>query len=96
MSALRAGLTPLRDADAKFIGDWYELGQHAVDPNPFAHPHFVLPAGDHLAGGRNCAILHVYDGADVVFALPVVRRRRYRRVPVRTIATWAPICASSR
>jgi CelD/BcsL family acetyltransferase involved in cellulose biosynthesis len=93
MSTLRAALTPLREVDPRLIGDWYELGAHSTDPNPFAHPHFVLPAGDHLAGGRNCALLHVYDRSNLVFVLPVVRHHRYRRVPVRTIGTWThPYC----
>ena len=93
MSNLRAGLVALFDADDLLIGRWQELAAAAFDPNPFAHPDFALPAARTLPDGADAALLHVEDGAEMVLALPVVRRRRYRRLPVRTLATWRhPYC----
>jgi len=93
VSNLRAGLVALFDADDLLIGRWQELAAAAFDPNPFAHPDFALPAARTLPDGADAALLHVEDGAEMVLALPVVRRRRYRRLPVRTLATWRhPYC----
>jgi CelD/BcsL family acetyltransferase involved in cellulose biosynthesis len=93
VSNLRAGLVALSDADDLLIGRWQELAAAAFDPNPFAHPDFALPAARTLPDGADAALLHVEDGAEMVLALPVVRRRRYRRLPVRTLATWRhPYC----
>jgi CelD/BcsL family acetyltransferase involved in cellulose biosynthesis len=93
MSKVRAGLVALSDADDLLIGRWQELAAAAFDPNPFAHPDFALPAARTLPDGADAALLHVEDGAEMVLALPVVHRRRYRRVPLRTLATWRhPYC----
>jgi CelD/BcsL family acetyltransferase involved in cellulose biosynthesis len=90
---LRVGVTGLRDAGDQLVGRWRDLAATAAAPNPFAHPDFVLPAALALEDGADAALVHVSDENALVFALPVVRRRRYRRLPISTIATWRhPYC----
>jgi CelD/BcsL family acetyltransferase involved in cellulose biosynthesis len=90
---MQAGLTELRQAGDRLVGRWRDLAGTAVEPNPFCHPDFALPAAWGLDDGAAASLLHVSDGDDLVFALPVARRRRHRRLPVRTLTTWAhPYC----
>ena len=90
---MRAHLTPLRDADDALMARWRELSQASADPNPFAHPHFAVSAAHAMSDGADAALLHVDAGRELLFALPVVRTRRYRRLPIRTLAAWRhPYC----
>lgn len=93
MTSMRAHLTPLRTADDRVMGRWRDLSHAAADPNPFAHPCFAVPAAHTMSDGADAALLHVEAGGEMVFALPVVHTRRYRRLPIRTLAAWRhPYC----
>ena len=90
---MRAHLVPLREADQHVIARWRDLAAASVDPNPFAHPGFALPAAKAMSDGADAALLYVEAGGEMLFALPVVRTRRYRRLPIRTLAAWRhPYC----
>jgi CelD/BcsL family acetyltransferase involved in cellulose biosynthesis len=90
---VHVGLVPLRDLPDETLDRWRDLAHDAAEPNPFVAPEFVLPAAFHLEEGAGAALLHVDDGDGMVFALPVVRRRRYRKLPLRTLSTWRhPYC----
>ncbi|MDQ1695881.1 MAG: hypothetical protein QOJ03_1234 [Frankiaceae bacterium] len=90
---MRIGVTRLRDADDRLVARWRQLALTAAEPNAFSHPDFTLPAALALKDGEDAALLHASAGDELVFALPVVRRGRYRRVPMTTIATWQhPYC----
>ena len=84
----RVGLSPLRQAEDRLVERWRALADRAADPNPFASPDFALPAALTLPDGADAALLHVERDGEMVLAHPVVRRRRYRRLPVTTLMTW--------
>jgi CelD/BcsL family acetyltransferase involved in cellulose biosynthesis len=53
---------------------WRELCDHAVEPNPFYAPEFVLPAWDSLAI-RGCGLRVVAEGGEWIACLPIRARR---------------------
>lgn len=85
---MAARIVPLDEVDVALAERWRVLGARAVEPNPFAEPDFVLPAGRWLGDPAPLGVLVVEQGADVRLALPVRRVRRYRGLPVRAVATW--------
>lgn len=67
---------------------WAALPDAAVEPNPFYELPAVRAAAARLPHGDRAAVLLVEDGSDVLLALPVLRRRRVRRVPVPALVAW--------
>lgn len=67
---------------------WAALASGAVEPNPFYELAAVQAAAALLPDGERVAVLLVQDGADVLLALPVLRRQRLRRIPVSALAAW--------
>jgi CelD/BcsL family acetyltransferase involved in cellulose biosynthesis len=66
---------------------WSRLVDAAVEPNPFFEPEPVLQAGSLLRDGRT-GVAVVEDDGDLLLALPVLRRRPARHVPVRALQAW--------
>jgi CelD/BcsL family acetyltransferase involved in cellulose biosynthesis len=88
-----AGLVPLGDVGAALAARWSVLADGALEPNPYAHPDFVLPAGRRLPGGAEVGLLVVENRGELRFALPVVRIRRLRGLPVHGVGSWLhPYC----
>lgn len=81
-------VVPIADVDAGLREAWADLARDAAEPNPFAEPGTVLPAADLLEGGADVALLVVQDAADLLLTLPVVRRPRFRGVPVPALSGW--------
>lgn len=69
------------------LAAWTQLAETALEPNPFAGPALVLPGARHLAGG-DVQLLTVFNGDELVLAVPVRRARSYRRVPTPTYRVW--------
>jgi CelD/BcsL family acetyltransferase involved in cellulose biosynthesis len=79
--------------DAALAARWRELADGALEPNPYAHPDFVLPAGRRLPGGAEVGMLFAESRGELRFALPVARIRRLRGLPVHAAGTWLhPYC----
>lgn len=64
------------------------MERESVEPNPFFGPDAVLAAARHLAHGADAELLAVLDGPRMVAALPVVRVRRWRKIPVPATVGW--------
>ena len=69
------------------VEEWAALAARAVERNPFAEPAFALPALRHLGGDRAGLLLVRRDGV-AVGALPLIRGRRWRRLPIPVTAGW--------
>ncbi len=88
-----ARLIRLRDLDERDLAGWRELAEHAIEPNPFFDPDFVLPAARGLGEWDDVAVVSVQDGSDWTACLPVRRYRRWHRLPLPCVSTWLhPYC----
>ncbi|MCI0685392.1 MAG: GNAT family N-acetyltransferase [Gemmataceae bacterium] len=82
---------------AGYIDAWTELAAHAIEPNIFYEPWFVLPALRTLVPvPRNLLFLLVFvpdsDPARpprLTAFVPLERRRRYKRLPVSYLRLWS-------
>lgn len=83
-----ARLTPLGDVDDALVRGWRRLAENALEPNPFADPDVVRPAARWLGEQAAVALATVERDGQLCFALPVVRRRTYRRLPLPAVTTW--------
>lgn len=81
-------MDPLADLTTEQLRAWRDLAATAVEPNPCSEPAIAASAARALDGGEAAALLGVHDEGRLVLALPVVRTRRFRRVPLRGVATW--------
>ncbi|WP_341240679.1 GNAT family N-acetyltransferase [uncultured Nocardioides sp.] len=84
----RARLVPLREVDQRLREAWTDLACRAVEPNPYLEPGPVLAAARHLPDGAAAELLVVERAGRLELALPVLRARGYRRVPVPTYRAW--------
>ena len=67
---------------------WEDLAATSVERNPCSEPSIAAIAAPTLEDGFDAALLSVRTGDRLVLALPVHPFRRFRRVPVRGVATW--------
>jgi CelD/BcsL family acetyltransferase involved in cellulose biosynthesis len=79
-AAARSRLVALSEADR---GAWAALAERALEPNPFFHPDFVVPAA--ALTGAPVALVVVGDWEA---AVPVVAARRWRRLPLPGLLSW--------
>ena len=84
----RARLVPLSAVDPRLREAWEDLAGRAVEPNPYLEPGPVLAAARHLPDGAGAGLLLVERAGRLELALPVLRARGYRRVPVPTYRVW--------
>ena len=70
------------------IEAWQALAGQAVEPNPCFEPAFAVPALRHLDPDRAVRVLMITEGPDIRLCLPVVPRSRWKRLPVRAVASW--------
>ena len=92
---MRARVVGLRDPDPELVRSWHDLVGAALEPNPFYEPEPVLAAAELLQDGDRAGLLVVQDGAELVLAVPVLRRQRFRQVPVPALVSWQyPHCFS--
>jgi CelD/BcsL family acetyltransferase involved in cellulose biosynthesis len=88
---VRADIIALRDLGPDELARWQQLATHALVPNAFFEPGFVLPAARGL-GVSDVAVIAVRDAAGAwIAALPVRRVRRSRKIPGRTLEAWVNI-----
>jgi CelD/BcsL family acetyltransferase involved in cellulose biosynthesis len=88
---MRARLTPLSDLTPRELSAWRELADDALEPDPFHHPDFVLPAATALAGDR-VALLVAETGEGWAGCLPV-HPGSWRGWRVPALASWShPYC----
>ncbi|MGI8622562.1 MAG: GNAT family N-acetyltransferase [Solirubrobacteraceae bacterium] len=80
MRSRLVGLEALDDADRR---GWAALAERAIEPNPYFHPDFVLPAARMLGD----AVAIVVAG-DWEAAVPVTAARRWRRLPLPGLLSW--------
>jgi CelD/BcsL family acetyltransferase involved in cellulose biosynthesis len=81
----------LADLSEHDLQAWRYLSDHAVEPNPFFDPDFVLASAAAFEERDEVGLLLVKDGADWSGCLPVRRNRRWHRIPLASIATWRHI-----
>lgn len=79
-------LTPLESLDPAALRRWESLAAHAVEPNPFFDPGFVLPAARALARPGEVGLVHLEEQGDMVAAFPAVVGRWRGIVPA--VASW--------
>lgn len=92
---MNSRLVPLAEVDDALVEGWRRLASEALEPNPFADPDLVLPAGRRLGAGAAPALLVVEEAGELQLALPVVKVRQHRRLPVPAVTTWIhPYCFS--
>jgi CelD/BcsL family acetyltransferase involved in cellulose biosynthesis len=84
---VRTELTPLLDLDEAARGRWQELADRAVEPNPFGEPAFLAPEARHL-GPDDVGLLRLVDGSTWRAAIPVLRRRTWRKLPAGSVTAW--------
>ena len=76
------------------VAAWEALVRHAAEPNPFYEPYALLAAWRHLAPATLQVVLvwapNVLPGQPPHLAglFPVVRRDRYKGLPVTVYSTW--------
>lgn len=83
----QADLIASADLGPQDVTAWEQLAAHAVSPNPFFEPRFVLAAVRGL-GMNDIGLMVVRNGRDWVAALPVQRRGAWRAVPGRCLTSW--------
>ncbi len=84
MCAARSLLTPLSELGDADTRRWAELSDGALEPNPFFHPDFVLPAARMLGDDRVGLVV----GEDWTSVLPMRAARRWRRLPLPGTLAW--------
>ena len=82
---LRVCRTP--EEVTSLASDWRQLDEAAVARSPFLTWEWLSAWWSHCRGAAEPAVVAAYDGATMVGAVPLVRRRRqYYRVPVIELA----------
>jgi CelD/BcsL family acetyltransferase involved in cellulose biosynthesis len=77
-----------REALAAMVPAWEDLAAHALEPNPFYEPWILLPALRAQGEGQGFRCVLVWDGERLVGLFPFERRRRFKGLPVATLASW--------
>lgn len=85
---VHGALLPIRDLDEPALAAWRTLAGAAREPNPFFEPELATAAAQHLPGGEHDLLLAIFEDEAMVLALPVRRRRSYRRLPVPSLLAW--------
>jgi CelD/BcsL family acetyltransferase involved in cellulose biosynthesis len=85
---VRAQVLGLDELSAADTERWRELAAQAAEPNPFFEPEYVLPAAARI-GGRRVGLAVVRGTEGWSACLPVHRPRRWHRIPIGCVATWA-------
>jgi CelD/BcsL family acetyltransferase involved in cellulose biosynthesis len=87
MSALTVSVVRDRAGLEAIVPAWQKLAAHACEANPFYEPWFLLPA---LAaqGEASLECVLMWDGSQLVGLFPFERQRRYKGMPIATLASW--------
>lgn len=96
-------LTIAEATEPAFVAAWEALAKHAIEPNPFFEPWFLLPSLAQFAKDGSCAIFAYYDGALLAGVMPLATERSYYGYPVPHVSAWlhdnafcgAPLVAKS-
>lgn len=80
---MRSAATLAADLEA-----WRALGRRVVEPNVFAHPDLLLPALQHLEGGRGVGLLCAWLGARLAGVFPLAGNRL--GLPFGPARLWRP------
>ena len=72
---------------AGILPAWEALAANACEPNPFYEPWILLPALE-AQGAANFRCVLAWDGEALAGLFPFERQRRYRGLPVATLASW--------
>jgi CelD/BcsL family acetyltransferase involved in cellulose biosynthesis len=83
------------DALAAHTAAWEELAANAADPNPFYEPYALLASLRLLPDAKDVEVVLVWAAnplpkqpAFLVGLFPLVRRTRYKGLPLVTLSTW--------
>jgi CelD/BcsL family acetyltransferase involved in cellulose biosynthesis len=72
---------------AAIVPAWEALAREALEPNPFYEPWILLPALEaHGSAGFRCVL--AWQGEALAGLFPFERLRRYKGLPVATLASW--------
>lgn len=82
-----ATIADLHEVSPDFAAAWDDLSANASEPNPFYERWFLAPAMKHLQPGSP-SLLAVRDGHRLIGLFPIVRARRYGRIPVPHVQNW--------
>lgn len=80
----------LTDVDEAFAERWKELSDHALEPNPFHDPRFLLPSAQHREDARAIRLAVVEDERQLLAVLAFTLRKGFARMPVRMVSTLGP------
>lgn len=84
-----ASFIPLAELDDRDLAAWCELADRSIEPNPFHHPDFVLPAARALGELDRVSVLRMQDAdSNWTACLPVRRYLRWHRRPLPCLANW--------
>jgi len=72
---------------ASIVPAWEALAANACEPNPFYEPWILLPALV-AQGAANFRCVLAWEGDALAGLFPFERQRRYRGLPVATLASW--------
>lgn len=88
-AAFRVRAVESGEIDAATHAAWARLEEHALEPNAYLSPHFVLPAVRHLESIRRPIILFVEkDGVDLVGVGVFTLRGPSRQFPLPHLAAY--------
>jgi CelD/BcsL family acetyltransferase involved in cellulose biosynthesis len=85
---METALLPLSGLTETDRRAWRELADRAAEPNPFFEPGYLLPLAQSFGTAAEVRLLTVRDGDDWLACMPVNLRRRWHRIPIRTLGTW--------
>lgn len=85
---MRVLVEAIADAPPGTVHGWRDLATIAAEPNPFSEPAIAVAAAQHLEGGAEAGLLTVSSDDRIVLAAPVVRLRRFRRIPLPAMSVW--------
>jgi hypothetical protein len=66
---------------------WRDLGQRAVEPNPFYEPDCLIPAAEHQSFGSEIDLVVAEDDGRFYGVLPIRRVKRWRGLPYPMVTT---------
>ena len=79
-----------------YIPDWESLAEHALEPNVFYEPWFLVPAIKAFADGIDLEFVLIFapnpvnrSGPRMLCGFfPLERKRRYKDLPVSALTLW--------
>jgi CelD/BcsL family acetyltransferase involved in cellulose biosynthesis len=88
MSALTISVVRDRAGLQAIVPAWEALAAQACEPSPFYEPWILLPALGAQREGEGLRCICIWEGARLLGLFPFQRQRRYKGMPIATLASW--------